>query len=106
MASVSKKILNGYVGFNNLPNQIHRRYVKNGFQFTLMVVGESGLGKTTFVNTLVNTQLLPPKSTPPVSVDDVAKKSISVEDHVHRMIIILSNSRSGRKWCKVKTNCH
>lgn len=50
-----------------------------------MVVGESGLGKSTFVNTLFNTQILPPKSSPPATVEDVAKKSISVEDHIHRM---------------------
>jgi septin 7 len=83
-----KKIINGYVGFNNLPNQIHRRYVSTGnqlgFQFTLMIVGESGLGKTTLVNTLFNTQILPPKTTPPANVDDVTKKSITVEDHIHR----------------------
>ena len=30
----------GYVGFANLPNQIHRKSVKRGFEFTLMVVGE------------------------------------------------------------------
>lgn len=34
-----KKKLNGYVGFANLPNQIHRKSVKRGFQFTLIVVG-------------------------------------------------------------------
>ena len=32
----------GYVGFANLPNQVHRKSVKKGFEFTLMVVGESG----------------------------------------------------------------
>lgn len=30
----------GYVGFANLPNQVHRKSVKKGFEFTLMVVGE------------------------------------------------------------------
>ncbi|KAK7506085.1 hypothetical protein BaRGS_00002807 [Batillaria attramentaria] len=40
----------GYVGFANLPNQVHRKSVKKGFEFTLMVVGESGLGKSTLVN--------------------------------------------------------
>ena len=30
----------GYVGFANLPNQVYRRSVKNGFDFTLMVVGK------------------------------------------------------------------
>ena len=34
----------GYVGFANLPNQVHRKSVKKGFEFTLMVVGESGEG--------------------------------------------------------------
>lgn len=29
-----------YVGFANLPNQVHRKSVKKGFEFTLMVVGE------------------------------------------------------------------
>lgn len=29
----------GYVGFANLPNQVHRKSVRKGFQFTAMVVG-------------------------------------------------------------------
>lgn len=29
----------GYVGFANLPNQVYRKAVKKGFEFTLMVVG-------------------------------------------------------------------
>lgn len=33
--------LEGYVGFANLPNQVYRKSVKRGFEFTLMVVGES-----------------------------------------------------------------
>ncbi|XP_053561231.1 septin-4-like, partial [Bombina bombina] len=41
-----------YVGFATLPNQVHRKYVKKGFEFTLMVAGESGLGKSTLINSL------------------------------------------------------
>ncbi|ORX57049.1 Septin [Hesseltinella vesiculosa] len=59
--NVVRKKLQGYVGFANLPNQVHRKSVKKGFQFTCMVVGESGLGKSTLVNTLFNTQLYPPR---------------------------------------------
>jgi len=29
-----------YVGFANLPNQVHRKSVRRGFEFTLMVVGK------------------------------------------------------------------
>ncbi|KAI8150191.1 Septin-domain-containing protein [Fennellomyces sp. T-0311] len=35
-----------------------RKNVKKGFQFTLMVVGASGTGRTTFVNTLCNSSVL------------------------------------------------
>lgn len=39
-APLSKlKELDGYVGFANLPNQVYRKAVKKGFDFTLMVVG-------------------------------------------------------------------
>ena len=51
----------GYVGFANLPNQVHRKSVKKGFEFTLMVVGESGLGKSTLINSLFLTDLYPGK---------------------------------------------
>uniref|UniRef100_A0A8C0TT09 Septin-2 n=1 Tax=Canis lupus familiaris TaxID=9615 RepID=A0A8C0TT09_CANLF len=54
----------GYVGFANLPNQVHRKSVKKGFEFTLMVVGESGLGKSTLINSLFLTDLYPERIIP------------------------------------------
>ena len=38
--SKSTKDIDGYVGFANLPNQVYRKSVKRGFEFTLMVVGK------------------------------------------------------------------
>ncbi|XP_048373890.1 septin-1 [Sphaerodactylus townsendi] len=46
-----------YVGFATLPTQVHRKSVKKGFDFTLMVAGESGLGKSTLINSLFLTDL-------------------------------------------------
>lgn len=38
--AMQRKKLMGYVGFANLPNQVHRKSVRKGFHFTAMVVGE------------------------------------------------------------------
>ncbi|KAK4333455.1 Cell division control protein 3 [Rhodotorula toruloides] len=62
--NVIQKKLGGFVGFANLPNQYHRRSVRKGFHFTAMVVGESGLGKSTLINTLFNTSLYAKKNVP------------------------------------------
>ncbi|TNN66840.1 Septin-2 [Liparis tanakae] len=58
----------GYVGFANLPNQVHRKSVKKGFEFTLMVAGESGLGKSTLINSLFLTDLYPERYIPGAAV--------------------------------------
>lgn len=85
-----------YVGFAALPNQLHRKSVKKGFDFTLMVAGlwvleqgsgggdvlrrswppscltsgpvpctgESGLGKSTLINSLFLTNLYEDRQVP------------------------------------------
>jgi len=63
-----------YVGFGNLPNQVHRKFVKKGFEFTLMVVGESGLGKSTLINSLFQTDLYSDKKK-----TDSIKKTVNID---------------------------
>ncbi|KAF1912966.1 septin-7 [Ampelomyces quisqualis] len=75
--NIVRRKLTGYVGFANLPNQWHRKSVRKGFNFNVMVVGESGLGKSTLVNTLFNTSLYPPKERKPPSLD--ISKTVSVQ---------------------------
>jgi hypothetical protein len=43
----NSKGMEGYVGFANLPNQVFRKSVKKGFEFTVMVVGKLLFGCTT-----------------------------------------------------------
>ncbi|CAH7668681.1 Septin-domain-containing protein [Phakopsora pachyrhizi] len=81
-SNVVRKKLKGYVGFANLPNQVHRKSIRKGFHFTIMVVGEGGLGKSTLVNTLFNTTLYPPKEHPDPHAErprTIAIQSISAD---------------------------
>lgn len=38
--NIVRRKLTGFVGFANLPNQWHRKSVRKGFNFNVMVVGE------------------------------------------------------------------
>ncbi|KXJ84509.1 hypothetical protein RP20_CCG012963 [Aedes albopictus] len=71
------KELDGYVGFANLPNQVYRKAVKKGFEFTLMVVGEAGLGKSTLINSLFLSDVYHPEQHPGPSKR--IKKTVTVE---------------------------
>lgn len=65
-----------YVGFANLPNQVYRKATRQGFEFTIMIVGGSGLGKSTFLNTLFLTDIYSNEYPGPTLR---AKKTLKVE---------------------------
>uniref|UniRef100_A0A3B3UMD5 Septin n=1 Tax=Poecilia latipinna TaxID=48699 RepID=A0A3B3UMD5_9TELE len=78
-------MLNKYVGFATLPNQVHRKTVKKGFTFTLMVAGETGLGKSTLINSLFLTDLYRDRKVPNAEerigqTVDIIKHTIGIEE--------------------------
>ncbi|XP_059167304.1 septin-2-like isoform X2 [Physella acuta] len=66
-----------YIGFATLPEQVHRKAVRKGFDFTLMVVGESGLGKSTLINSLFLSELYKDRELP--SVNDLIERTVTIE---------------------------
>uniref|UniRef100_T1IYA6 Septin n=1 Tax=Strigamia maritima TaxID=126957 RepID=T1IYA6_STRMM len=48
---------NGYVGIDTIQEQIRKRVVKQGYQFNILVVGASGLGKSTLIDTLFRSEV-------------------------------------------------
>lgn len=46
------------IGVSNLPNLLHSEYASRGCTFNIMVVGSHGLGKTTFLNQFLGSDVL------------------------------------------------
>ncbi|GAA5972774.1 hypothetical protein JCM8115_006551 [Rhodotorula mucilaginosa] len=53
--------LSSYVGFDSITRQIENKLLKRGFQFNVIVVGQSGLGKSTMINTIFASHLVDTK---------------------------------------------
>uniref|UniRef100_V9KB54 Septin n=1 Tax=Callorhinchus milii TaxID=7868 RepID=V9KB54_CALMI len=47
--------LTGHVGFDSLPDQLVNKSTSQGFCFNILCVGETGIGKSTLMDTLFNT---------------------------------------------------
>lgn len=80
-----KTPIQGPVGFDTITKQIEAKSLKRGFDFNILVTGQSGLGKSTFINTLFTSHLVDSKSSknssdPPRKTTEVTTRSHLIEE--------------------------
>ncbi|CCE62050.1 hypothetical protein TPHA_0B03780 [Tetrapisispora phaffii CBS 4417] len=71
-----------YVGFDTITSQIEHRLLKKGFAFNIMAVGQSGLGKSTLLNSLFSSHLIDSATGGEISKLPITKTTeITVSSH-------------------------
>nr|XP_032816820.1 septin-9-like isoform X2 [Petromyzon marinus] len=71
----------GYVGIDAVLEQMRRKAMKQGFEFNIMVVGQSGLGKSTLVNTLFKSPVSRKSCTP--NHEEKIPKTVEIKSVSH-----------------------
>ncbi|KAM7386254.1 hypothetical protein PAMA_009068 [Pampus argenteus] len=81
MSCIQGSDLFGYVGIEAVLDQMRRKTMKDGFEFNIMVVGQSGLGKSTLVNTLFKSKVSRKSCTP--NFEEKISKTVKLHSISH-----------------------
>ncbi|XP_039595354.1 neuronal-specific septin-3-like isoform X2 [Polypterus senegalus] len=70
-----------YVGIDSILEQMRRKAMKQGFEFNIMVVGQSGLGKSTLMNTLFKSKVSRRSATS--TIEERIPKTVEIKSISH-----------------------
>ncbi|KAI9756354.1 MAG: cell division control protein [Lichina confinis] len=70
-----------HVGFDSITSQIERKLLKRGFQFNVICVGQTGLGKSTLINTIFASHLIDSKGR--VTPDEPIRSTTEIQAVSH-----------------------
>lgn len=68
-----------HVGFESLPEQYVNRATREGFVFNILVLGATGVGKTTLIDSLFNTKF------PDVSAKSHSSQTVDLHVQTHEL---------------------
>ncbi|KAH7874867.1 GTP binding protein [Lentinula edodes] len=77
-------IANSYVGFDTITQQIEHKLLKRGFQFNVIVVGQTGLGKSTLINTIFASHLMDSKGR--FAADEPVRQTTEIQTVSHVIV--------------------
>jgi len=73
-----------YVGFDSITQQIEHKLLKRGFQFNVIVVGQTGLGKSTLINTIFASHLIDSKGR--FAADEPVRQTTEIQAVSHVIV--------------------
>ncbi|KAI6028580.1 Septin-type guanine nucleotide-binding (G) domain-containing protein [Pisolithus orientalis] len=83
-AAVEEIRATAYVGFDSITSQIEHKLLKRGFQFNVIVVGQTGLGKSTLINTIFASHLIDSKGR--LEADEPVRQTTEIQAVSHVII--------------------
>ncbi|XP_048388118.1 septin 10 isoform X1 [Stegostoma tigrinum] len=84
--------LSGHVGFDSLPDQLVNKSTSQGFCFNILCVGETGIGKSTLMDTLFNTSFENSQSTHYENRVKLKAQTYELQESTARLKLTIVNS--------------
>lgn len=73
------------MGFDTVTSQIEKKLLKRGFQLNVLLVGETGLGKSTLINTLFAAHLIDSKGR--ITPEEPIRQTVDIEAVTHGTLV-------------------